>query len=167
MKTNGLRGIIFKGILLILLCLYFLLVFARTNEHSPMLTRHSSYEWVKQVSDKIDTPLPRLLSFEGISSNKQVKLNWKFETTEGLDECILERADKSGEFKPVAYFFMTEDIHIPDLKFTDKVPNSKTYQYRLRMTGKDGDKQFTKTLSFDFHSKEDQKKSLSYPLVAN
>ena len=33
MKTNGLRGIIFKSILLILLCLYFLLVFSRPNEH--------------------------------------------------------------------------------------------------------------------------------------
>jgi hypothetical protein len=109
-------------------------------------------------------PLPKLLSFEGLSSNKQVKLNWKFETTEGLDECIVERADKSGAFKPVAYFFMTEDIHIPDLHYTDNVPKNKTYLYRLQLTGKDGDKQYTKILSFNVGS-EDQKQSLSYPVV--
>jgi len=172
MKTNGLRSFIYKSILLILLSLYFLLVFSRTNNSFPVRihfnaeTRHALYlRFFKQTNGNVDTPLPKLLSFEGTSSNKQVKLNWKFETTEGLDECILERADKSGDFKPVAYFFMTEDIHIPDLRFTDSVPKNKTYYYRLRLTGKNGDRQCTKTLTFNINNKLDQKSVLSYPLV--
>src|ERR1700693_3978364 len=178
MKTNGLRSFIYKSILLILLSLYFLLVFSRTNSrdraclvsnariHLNAETRHAlSLRFFKKPNGNVDTPLPKLLSFEGTSSNKQVKLNWKFETTEGLDECILERADKSGDFKPVAYFFMTEDIHIPDLRFTDSVPKNKTYYYRLRLTGKNGDKQCTKTLTFNTNNKLDQKSALSYPLV--
>jgi len=171
MKTNGLRSFIYKSILLILLSLYFLLVFSRTNSslskvHLNVGTRHVlSLRLLVQTSDKADTPLPKLLSFEGTSTNRQVKLNWKFETTAGLDECILERADKSGNYKPVAYFFMTEDIHIPDLRFTDNVPKNKTYYYRLRLSGKNGDKQCTKTLTFNTSNKQEQKSALSYPLV--
>ncbi|MFI5187389.1 MAG: hypothetical protein ACHQF0_11725 [Chitinophagales bacterium] len=165
MKTNGLRSFIYKSILLILLSLYFLLVFSRTNNSSSLQAYHNGNTFFKPAVGRVDTPLPKLLSFEGTSSNRQVKLNWKFETTAGLDECILERADKSGDFKPVVYFFMTEDIHIPDLRYTDKVPKSKTYHYRLKLTGKDGDQQYTKTLTFNFINKQDQKRSLNYPLV--
>jgi hypothetical protein len=114
---------------------------------------------------RADTQLPKLLTFEGVSSNRKVKLSWKFETTAGLEACVLERADQSGNFKPVAYFFMTEDIHIPDLHFTDSVGENKAYQYRLILTGKNGDKQLTKTLSFNFGEKQDQKISLSDPLA--
>jgi len=156
MKTNGLRALIYKGILLILLSLYFLLVFGESA--SAPLNRDFG------ASLRASIPLPKLLSFEGVVSNKQVKLNWQFETTEGLDECIVERADKSGEFKPVAYFFITEDIHIPNLHFTDNVTKNRTYYYRLKITGKDGDKQYTKTLTFQM-KKQDQKQSLNYPLV--
>jgi hypothetical protein len=60
---------------------------------------------------------------------------------------------------------MTEDIHIPDLHFTDSVGENKAYQYRLILTGKNGDKQLTKTLSFNFGEKQDQKISLSDPLA--
>ena len=41
-------------------------------------------------------------------------------------------------FKPIAYFFITEEINIPALKYTDKVPQGATYFYRLKLTGKDG-----------------------------
>jgi hypothetical protein len=160
MKTSGLRNVILKAILLILFCLYFLLVFSKTLSASVTLPDQN---FSGSLSSKQGS-LPKLLSFEGLSSNRQVKLNWKFETTEGLDECIVERADKSGNFKPVAYFFMTEDIHIPNLHYTDNVPKNNTYYYRLQLTGKDGDKQYTKTLSFNVGS-EDQKQSLSYPAV--
>jgi len=161
MKTNGARGLIYKSILLILLSLYFLLVFGRpVNDSSgcPHIARQC-------YPVAADTPLPKLLSFEGVSSNNQVKLNWKFESIQGLDECILERADKSGEFRPVAYFFMTEDIHLPALHFTDTVREIKTYNYRLALSAKNGSKQYTKILTFDVADKDDQKKSLSYPLV--
>ncbi len=173
MKTNGLRGFIYKSILLILLSLYFLLVFSRTNgngvtaNRSAEASNHTLLLPSAGAATSVDTPLPKLLSFEGTSVNKQVKLNWKFETTEGLDECILERADKSGNYKAVAYFFMTEDIHIPDLRFTDNVPQNKTYFYRLRLSGKNGDKQCTKTLSFNTSHKQEQKSTLAYPLVTN
>lgn len=151
---------IYKSILLILLSLYFLLVFGRPVNNSSGCARIAQHYCQVQ-----DTPLPKLLSFEGVSSNSQVKLNWKFESTQGLDECILERADKSGEFRPVAYFFMTEDIHLPALHFTDTVREIKTYNYRLALSGKNGSKQYTKILTFDVADKDNQKKSLSYPLV--
>jgi hypothetical protein len=159
MKTNGLRSLIYKAVLLILLSLYFLLVFSRTCD------RH--FDLPGNISYKKDTPpsLPKLLSFEGTSSNKQVRLTWEFETTEGLDECILERADKPGDFKPVAYFFMTEDIHIPNLRYTDNVPKNKTYFYRLRLKGKEGNNQYTKPLAFKINNKQNQKESLVYPFV--
>jgi hypothetical protein len=142
--------------------LYFLLVFgcANTASSAPRTQRRNDFS-----ASQAETQLPKLLSFEGVSSNKKVKLNWKFETTDGLEACVLERADQSSDFKPVAYFFMTEDIHVPDLRFTDSVAENKTYQYRLILTGKNGDKQLTKTLSFNFGKKQDQKISLSDPLV--
>lgn len=131
MKANGFRLIVYRAILLVLLSLYFILVFGQVPDSS---------NYFQQVNYNITAKqsLPMLLSFEGVSSDRQVKLNWKFETTAGLDACILERADKSNDFKPIAYFFMTEDINIPALKYTDKVPQNATYLYRLRLTGKDG-----------------------------
>jgi hypothetical protein len=115
MKANGFRLIVYRAILLVLLSLYFILVFGQVPDSSNYFSRSTTL-LQKQQS------LPKLMSFDGISSDKQVKLNWRFETTAGLDACILERADKSNDFKPIAYFFMTEDINIPTLKYTDKVP---------------------------------------------
>jgi len=131
MKANGFRLIVYRIILLILLSLYFILVFGQVPDSS---------NYFQQVNYNITAKqsLPKLLDFDGVSSDKQVKLNWRFETTAGLDACVLERADKSNEFKPVAYFFITEDINIPALKYTDKVPENTTYFYRLKLTGRDG-----------------------------
>ena len=162
MKTNGLRSLIYKCILLILLSLYFLLVFGCANSATSASRAHSGHEL---SATQADEQVPKLLSFEGVSSHRKVKLSWKFETTAGLDACVLEKADQYGNFKPVAYFFMTEDIHIPDLHFTDSVGGNKTYQYRLILTGKNGEKQVTKTLSFNFGEKQNQKRSLNDPLV--
>ena len=131
MKANGFRLIVYRIILLILLSLYFILVFGQVPDSS---------NYFQQVNYSITAKpsLPKLLDFDGVSSDKQVKLNWRFETTAGLDACVLERADKSNEFKPVAYFFITEDINIPALKYTDKVAENATYFYRLKLTGRDG-----------------------------
>jgi len=131
MKANGFRLIVYRIILLILLSLYFILVFGQVPDSS---------NYFQQVNYSITAKpsLPKLLDFDGVSSDKQVKLNWRFETTAGLDACVLERADKLNEFKPVAYFFITEDINIPALKYTDKVPENATYFYRLKLTGRDG-----------------------------
>jgi len=82
-------------------------------------------------------------------------LNWRFETIAGLDRCILERADKSNDFKPIAYFFITEDINIPALRYTDKVPQNATYFYRLKLTGKDGSADSSKVVTIKIGS--DQK----------
>lgn len=131
MKANGFRLIIYRAILLVLLSLYFILVFGQVPDSS------NYFQPVNYTITKHES-LPRLLSFEGVSSDKEVKLNWRFESTAGLDACILERADKSNDFKPIAYFFMTEDINIPSLRYTDKVPQDATYSYRLKLTGKDG-----------------------------
>src|SRR6476469_8640481 len=131
MKANGFRLIVYRAILLVLLSLYFILVFGQVPDSS---------NYFQQINYPITgkQALPKLLNFDGVSSDKKVKLNWRFETTAGLEACILERADKSNDFKPVAYFFITEDINIPALKYTDKVPQSATYFYRLKLTGKDG-----------------------------
>jgi hypothetical protein len=148
MKANGFRLIVYRAILLVLLSLYFVLVFGQVPDSSNYF-QQVNYTIAKQES------LPRLLTFDGVSSDKQVKLNWRFETTAGLDACILERADKSNDFKPIAYFFMTEDINIPALKYTDKVPENTTYSYRLRLTGKDGSTDSSRVVTIKFAS--DQK----------
>ncbi len=139
MKANGFRLIVYRAILLVLLSLYFILVFGQVPDSSNYFQQVNYNTTPKQS-------LPRLLSFDGVSSDKQVKLNWRFETTTGLDACVLERADKLNDFKPIAYFFMTEDINIPALKYTDKVPRNATYVYRLRLTGKDGSSDSSKVV---------------------
>ena len=131
MKANGFRLIIYRAILLVLLSLYFILVFGQVPDSSNYF-QQINYTITRKQS------LPKLLNFDGVSTEKQVRLNWRFETTAGLDRCVLERADKSNDFKPIAYFFITEDINIPALKYTDKVPQNATYFYRLKLTGKDG-----------------------------
>src|SRR6185295_18131473 len=139
MKANGFRLIVYRAILLVLLSLYFILVFGQVPDSS---------NYFQQVNYNITAKrsLPKLLSFDGVSSDKQVKLNWRFETTAGRDACVLERADKLNDFKPIAYFFMTEDIHIPALKYIDKVPQGATYLYRLKLTGKDGSSDSSKVV---------------------
>jgi hypothetical protein len=42
---------------------------------------------------------------------------------------------------------MTEDINIPTLKYTDKVPQDATYFYRLKITGKDGSADSSKVVT--------------------
>jgi hypothetical protein len=148
MKANGLKLMVYRFILLILLSLYFTLVFGQGNDSGASF-KQTNYPLTEQS-------IPKLLNFEGMLVEKQVKLNWKFETTAGLQECVLERADSLNDFKPVAYFFMTEDINIPALKFTDKVPASKIYFYRLRITGKDGNTDYSKVITVKINS--DQKK---------
>jgi hypothetical protein len=166
MKTNGHRTLIYRGILLLLLSLYFLLVFGRSGHESFPAHYHTAFTSPKLPEYRAcEIVLPKLLSFEGTSSKNEVKLNWKFETTDGLEECILERAEKSSEFKPVAYFFMTEDIQVPNLKYTDRVPKQQTYHYRLKLTGKDGEKRYTKVLTFNIHTNQNEKKCLAYPSV--
>jgi hypothetical protein len=140
MKANGFRLIVYRAILLVLLSLYFILVFGQVPDSS------NYFQQVNYTITKHQSSLPKLLGFDGISSDKQVKLNWRFETTAGLDGCVLERADKSNDFKPVAYFFMTEDINIPSLKYTDKVPQDATYFYRLKFTAKDGSSDSSKVV---------------------
>jgi len=148
MKANGFRLIVYRAILLVLLSLYFILVFGQVPDSS------NYFQQVNYTVTKHES-LPRLVSFDGVSSDKQVKLNWRFETMAGLDACILERADKSNDFKPIAYFFMTEDINIPSLKYTDKVPQDATYSYRLKLTGKDGSTDTSKVVMIKIGS--DQK----------
>jgi hypothetical protein len=148
MKANGFRLIVYRAILLVLLSLYFILVFGQVPDSS------NYFQQVNYTISKHES-LPRLLSFDGVSSDKQVKLSWRFETMAGLDACILERADKSNDFKPIAYFFMTEDINIPSLKYTDKVPQDATYSYRLKLTGKDGSTDTSKVVMIKIGS--DQK----------
>jgi len=140
MKANGFRLMVYRAILLVLLSLYFVLVFGQVADSS------NYFQQVNYTISKAQS-LPKLITFDGISSDKQVKLNWRFERTAGLDACILERADKSNEFKPIAYFFMTEDINISTLKYTDKVPQDATYFYRLKMTGKDGSADSSKVVT--------------------
>jgi len=148
MKANGFRLIIYRAILLVLLSLYFILVFGQVPDSSNYFQQINYTVTGKQS-------LPKLLNFDGVSSAKQVKLNWRFETTAGLDRCVLERADKSNDFKPIAYFFITEDINIPALKYTDKVPQNATYFYRLKLTGKDGSADSSKVVTIKIGS--DQK----------
>ena len=131
MKANGFRLIIYRAILLVLLSLYFMLVFGQVPDSSNYFLRTNYANTTPQS-------LPKLLSFYGVSSDKLIRLTWRFESTNGLDACVLERADKSNDFKPIAYFFITEDIDIPNLKYVDKVSHDATYSYRLKLTGKDG-----------------------------
>lgn len=148
MKANGFRLIIYRAILLVLLSLYFMLVFGQVPDSS---------NYFQQINYTVTAKrsLPKLLSFNGVSSDKQVKLNWRFETTAGIDACILERADRSNDFKPIAYFFMTEDIDIPTLKYIDNVPQNASYFYRLKLTGKDGSADSSKVVMIKIGS--DQK----------
>lgn len=147
MKANGFRLIVYRAILLVLLSLYFILVFGQVPDSS---------NYFQQINYTITgkPSLPKLLNFGGELSDKQVKLKWRFETTAGMDACILERADKSKDFKPIAYFFMTEDIDIPTLKYTDKVPQSGTYFYRLKLTGKDGSADSSKVVAIKISSNQ-------------
>jgi hypothetical protein len=148
MKANGFRLIVYRAILLVLLSLYFILVFGQVPDSSNYF-QQVNYTITKQPS------LPKLLNFDGVSSDRQVNLNWRFETTAGLDGCVLERADKSNDFKPIAYFFITEDINMPALKYTDKVVQNATYFYRLKLSGKDGSADSSKVVTIKIGS--DQK----------
>jgi hypothetical protein len=127
MKTNGFRIFFLRVILLVFLCLYFVLVFGQPEAG------------VKNVrTEQAPGGLPKLLNFGATATVGQVMLSWEFETMTGLSDCVLEKSDRSGNFGAVAYFFITEDIHINRLSFKDKVKKRGQCWYRLKLTDPDG-----------------------------
>src|SRR5262249_24041781 len=66
--------------------------------------------------------MPKLLNFYGTANKNAVTLNWQFETTDGLDNCVVERANGNNNYQPVAYFMMTEKSSNNSFHYNDNLP---------------------------------------------
>ena len=108
-------------------------------------------------------PLPKLLSFTGENNGSNIALNWKFDTKDGLNQCVLERADRSNQYEPIAYFMLTDELAKSNsFKYTDRPAVAGNYSYRLKMISNKGEVQYSNIVSFIM--KEENKNQLTvYP----
>ena len=123
MKTNGIRVILLRGLLLIILSLYFIVVFGQT-------------------------PTPSLVSFNASKKAENIALQWSLAPENNLSTIIIERKTTDSTFQAIAEFWINFDGNTEtNFHYTDKQVKAKTAQYRLRCIAADGKVQISNVVS--------------------
>ena len=121
MKTNGLRIILIRSLLLIVLSLYFIVVFGQTSS---------------------------LVSFNVSKKAENIALQWSLAPANNLSTIIIERKTTDTTFQAIAEFWVNFDGNTErNFNYTDKKVKTKTPQYRLRCIAADGKVQVSKVVS--------------------
>ena len=122
MNANGIRTIIIRGVLLILLSLYFLIVFGQKS--------------------------PNLVLFNASRKADKVSLQWQLASSNNLSTVVIEKKNTDNTFKPVAEFWVNFDGNSEtNFKFTDKGTNKKQEQYRLKLISNKGEVEYSELVS--------------------
>jgi hypothetical protein len=122
MKANGIRTIIIRGVLLILLSLYFLIVFGQKS--------------------------PNLISFNANRKANNISLQWQLAAPNNLSTVIIEKKNTDNTFQPVAEFWVNFDGNTEtNFKFTDKKVSKKQEQYRLKLISDKGEIEYSELVS--------------------
>jgi len=122
MKANGIRTIIIRGVLLILLSLYFLIVFGQKS--------------------------PNLVSFDANRKAENISLQWLLTPSNNLSTVVIEKKLSDDSFQPIAEFWVNfEGNKECDFHFTDKRVKTKNAQYRLKLVTDKGEVQYSDIVS--------------------
>jgi len=140
MKANGFRTIIIRGVLLIILSLYFLVVFAQKS--------------------------PNLVSFDANRKAENISLNWQLAPSNNLSTIIIEKKLPDNSYRAIAQFWVNFEGNTErNFQFTDK--KVKKAQYRLKLITDKGDVQYSElVLSHKTSSKQNSFLKLSKPQQA-
>ena len=116
MKSNGTRIILIRGLLLVLLSLYFIVVFGQ----SP------------------------LVSFNASKKAENIALQWVLTPTNNLSTIIIERKTTDTAFQSIAEFWVNFDGNTErNFNYTDKKVKVEKAQYRLKCIAADGKVQYS------------------------
>ncbi|MGC4036298.1 MAG: hypothetical protein QM764_10065 [Chitinophagaceae bacterium] len=122
MKTNEVRTIIIRGVLLILLSLYFIAVFAQKS--------------------------PNLISFNANLKSQAVSIQWVLSPANNLSTVIIEKKLADNSFQPIAEFWVNFDGNTQkDFHFTDKKSTAKNSQYRLKLITASNEVQYSEIVT--------------------
>jgi len=121
MKTNAIRIILIRSLLLVILSLYFIVVFGQT---------------------------PSLVSFNVSKKAENIALQWSLAPANNLSTIIIERKTTDTTFQAIAEFWVNFDGNTErNFNYTDKKVKTKTAEYRLRCIAADGKVQVSKVMS--------------------
>ncbi|MES1220809.1 MAG: hypothetical protein ABUT20_35240 [Bacteroidota bacterium] len=116
-QNNGARIILIRGLLLVILSLYFMVVFGQS---------------------------PDLVSFNASKKEENIALQWMLAPSNKLSTIIIERKTTDSSFRSIAEFWVNFDGNTErNFKYTDKKVKSKTAQYRLKCIAADGKVQYS------------------------
>lgn len=122
MKANGIRTIVIRGILLILLSLYFLVVFAQKS--------------------------PNLVSFDAVKKEQAVSLQWLLSPSNNLSTVVIEKKLSNNSFQPIAEFWVNfEGNKECNFRFIDKNIKLRKLQYRLKLVTDKGVIEYSEIVS--------------------
>ena len=121
MKTNEIRIIIIRSVLLILLSLYFIVVFGQS---------------------------PNVVSFNANRKAESISLQWVLAPSNNLSTVIIERKNADTSFQSIAEFWVNFEGNTErNFRFNDKNVKNKAAQYRLKVITANGEVQYTDIIS--------------------
>lgn len=124
MKTKELKVVIIRGVLLILLSLYFIVVFGQSNND--------------------------VVSFNAARNDGNIALRWQLSAANKLTTVIVEKKTQDSEFSAIAEFWVNFDGNTETkFSFTDKKVKAKIAQYRLKLISQSGDVKYSDALSLN------------------
>jgi hypothetical protein len=122
MKANGIRTIIIRGVLLVLLSLYFLVVFGQKS--------------------------PNLVSFDVSYKAENISLQWLLSPSNNLSTVVIEKKLTDNSFQPIAEFWVNFDGNKEcNFQFIDKKAKNKGTRYRLKLVTDKGEVQYSDIVS--------------------
>jgi hypothetical protein len=122
MKANGIRTFIIRGVLLIILSLYFCVVFAQKT--------------------------PNLVSFDANRTAQNISLQWQLAPSNNLSAVIIEKKLPDNSFRAIAQFWVNFDGNTEcKFHFVDKKVKAKKAQYRLKLENDNGEVQYSDVIS--------------------
>jgi hypothetical protein len=123
MKTKESKVVIIRGVLLILLSLYFIVVFGQSSD---------------------------VISFNAARNEGHIALRWQLSAANKLTTVVVEKKSQDNEFSAIAEFWVNFDGNTETkFSFTDKKVKTKTAQYRLKLIGQSGDVKYSEALLLD------------------
>ncbi|HVZ57164.1 MAG TPA: hypothetical protein VG870_10935 [Chitinophagaceae bacterium] len=154
MKTNGTQMILVRSVLLVLLCLYFLLVFAHPG---PAGVSRGMAVPGTGVPAQADRPalhqkgqLTSLQFFNVRRREHQVELEWALTPQNKVSTVIIERKGQDGTFRPIAQVWVNFDGNQEThFRYRDKQASGKKLYYRLQLVPDSGSVEFSPVIRPD------------------
>ena len=145
MKTNSTLVVLIRILAFILLCLYSLLVFGQQDQNHKNKPSFSVAS-AQQVSE------PALVSFQGNDSDDKIRLQWTLAEDNKANSVLVEKSYTGDNYQYVADFWVNLDGNTTkNFKYTDVKKGTKTVYYRLKITGDDGQIQYSRVIYFSEH----------------